>query len=105
MLLARGGALLPALAVFETGEGPHKGLGVGFSVSPFPTFRHPLRVRNPPGVYCILVHEDPLAIPLEIVELTGTGRPEEDDDGPKAQKDHARNKTVDDFHGAGFSPG
>ncbi|VFM98433.1 MAG: hypothetical protein BECKG1743D_GA0114223_103633 [Candidatus Kentron sp. G] len=47
----------------------------------------------------VLLHEDARPISLQIIELTAFGGPDESPDREQAEHYHARNQTVNDFHG------
>jgi len=56
-------------------------------------------VRKTPGVGVgVIVHEDPVCVPVQIVELSVAGGPEQHSDRDQPEDDHSGNKAVDDFH-------
>ena len=58
-----------------------------------------VRIRYAPGVRLdVVIHEYPLGISVQVVELPAAGGPEQDSDRDQPEDDHSGNKAVDDFH-------
>jgi hypothetical protein len=58
-----------------------------------------VRIRNATRIGIgVVIHEDAMAISLQVVELTAAAGPEQDADGDESEKEHSGDQTVDHFH-------
>lgn len=58
-----------------------------------------VRVGEPPPIHRVLVHQDAVRVPVQIIVLAAAGCPEQHADGDQSEDEHAGNEAVDDFHG------